>query len=181
MNNTTSIQILSSTSLCLVVILLIFCLTPAVRSGVMHLKSKQKKSVTGSFHKEVRKLSSYNNEILIEIDGTIMEDAKISNEILNLAVDEMAFTLAQEDTKWGRCLIQKTSVPDIHGVPTPAISWILESTESPVIWRGQTDQNGSVVEIYKLDETETQMRFATTKDNEALQVSTDYVYHQSTR
>ena len=73
----------------------------------------------------------------------------------------------------------ESSVLDINGVPSPAITWILESTEFPVIWRGQTDQNGSVVEIYKLDETETQMRFATTKDNEALQVSTDYVYHQS--
>ena len=102
MNNTTSIQILSSTSLCLVVILLIFCLVPAVRSGIMHLKSKQKKSVTGSFHKEVRKLSSYNNEIHIKIDGAIMGDAKISNDLLNLAISEMASTLAQEDTKWGR-------------------------------------------------------------------------------
>ena len=177
--NPTTIQILNATSLCLTLAILIFCLAPAVRSGVMHLKSKQTKSVTGSFHKEVRKLSSYNNEIHIRIDGAIMGDAKISNDLLDLAINEMASILANEDAKWGRCLIQKTSVPDIHGVPTPAISWILESTESPVIWRGQTDQNGSVVEIYKLDETETQMRFATTKDNEALQVSTDYVYHQS--
>ena len=177
--NPTTIQILNATSLCLTLAILIFCLAPAVRSGVMHLKSKQTKSVTGSFHKEVRKLSSYNNEIHIRIDDAIMGDAKISNDLLDLAINEMASILANEDAKWGRCLIQKTSVPDIHGVPTPAISWILESTESPVIWRGQTDQNGSVVEIYKLDETETQMRFATTKDNEALQVSTDYVYHQS--
>lgn len=179
MNNTTSIQILSSTSLCLVIILLIFCLTPAVRSGVMHLKSKQKKSVTGSFHKEVRKLSSYNNEIHIKIDGAIMGDAKISNNLLDLAINEMASILAQEDTKWGRCLAQESSVLDINGVPSPAITWILESTEFPVIWRGQTDTNGSVVEVYKLDETETQMRFATTKNNEALQVPTNYVYHQS--
>ena len=176
--NPTTIQILTTTSVCLSLIVLIFCVIPAIRIAVSNANARKTRFTSGSFHKTLKKLSSYNNEILIEIDGAIMEDAKISNEILNLAVDEMAFTLAQEDTKWGRCLIQKTSVPDIHGVPTPAISWILESTESPVIWRGQTDQNGSVVEIYKLDETETQMRFATTKDNEALQVSTDYVYHQ---
>ena len=179
--NPTTIQILTTTSVCLSLIVLIFCVIPAIRIAVSNANARKTRFTSGSFHKTLKRLSSYNNEILIEIDGAIMEDAKISNEILNLAVDEMAFTLAQEDTKWGRCLIQKTSVPDIHGVPTPAISWILESTESPVIWRGQTDQNGSVVEIYKLDETETQMRFATTKDNEALQVSTDYVYHQSTR
>ena len=179
--NPTTIQILTTTSVCLSLIVLIFCVIPAIRIAVSNANARKTRFTSGPFHKTLKRLSSYNNEILIEIDGTIMEDAKISNEILNLAVDEMAFTLAQEDTKWGRCLIQKTSVPDIHGVPTPAISWILESTESPVIWRGQTDQNGSVVEIYKLDETETQMRFATTKDNEALQVSTDYVYHQSTR
>ena len=179
MNNTTSIQILSSTSLCLVIILLIFCLTPAVRSGIMHLKSKQKKSVTGSFHKEVRKLSSYNNEIHIKIDGAIMGDTKISNDLLDLAINEMASILANEDTKWGRCLIQKSSVLDVYGIPSPGVSWILESTESPVIWRGQTDTNGSVVEVYEFKETETQMRFATTKNNEALQVPTNYVYHQS--
>ena len=177
--NPTTIQILTTTSVCLSLIVLIFCVIPAIRIAVSNANARKTRFTSGSFHKTLKRLSSYNNEILIEIDGAIMEDAKISNEILNLAVDEMAFTLAQEDTKWGRCLIQKTSVPDIHGVPTPAISWILESTESPVIWRGQTDQNGSIVEIYKLDETETQMRFATTKDNEALQVSTDYVYHQS--
>lgn len=179
--NPTTIQILTTTSVCLSLIVLIFCMIPAIRIEAFNLKTRKSQSTSGSFHKTLKKLSSYNNEILIEIDGAIMEDAKISNEILNLAVDEMAFTLAQEDAKWGRCLIQKSSVLDINGVPSPAITWILESTESPVIWRGQTDQNGSVVEIYKLDETETQMRFATTKDNEALQVSTDYVYHQSTR
>ena len=177
--NPTTIQILNATSLCLTLAILIFCLAPAVRSGVMHLKSKQTKSVTGSFHKEVRKLSSYNNEILIEIDGAIMGDAKISNDLLDTAIDEMTSILANEDTKWGRCLAQESSVLDINGVPSPAITWILESTESPVIWRGQTDQNGSVVEVYKLDETETQMRFATTKNNEALQAPTNYVYHQS--
>ena len=174
--NPTTIQILTATSLCLTLAILIFCVIPAIRIAV--LNTRRTRFTSGSFHKTLKKTNLYDSEIPIEIDGAIMEDAKISNEILNLAVDEMAFTLAQEDTKWGRCLIQKTSVPDIHGVPTPAISWILESTESPVIWRGQTDQNGSIVEIYKLEETETQMRFATTKDNEALQVSTDYVYHQ---
>lgn len=177
--NPTTIQILTTTSVCLSLIVLIFCVIPAIRIAVSNANARKTRFTSGSFHKTLKRLSSYNNEILIEIDGAIMEDAKISNEILNLAVDEMAFTLAQEDTKWGRCLIQKTSVPDIHGVPSPAITWILESTEFPVIWRGQTDTNGSIVEVYKLDETETQMRFATTKNNEALQVSTDYVYHQS--
>ena len=177
--NPTTIQILNATSLCLSFAILIFCVIPAIRIAVSNANARKTRFTSGSFHKTLKRLSSYNNEILIEIDGAIMEDAKISNEILNLAVDEMASILANEDAKWGRCLIQKSSVLDINGVPSPAITWILESTESPVIWRGQTDQNGSVVEIYKLDETETQMRFATTKDNEALQVSTDYVYHQS--
>lgn len=177
--NPTTIQILNATSLCLTLAILIFCVIPAIRIAVSNANARKTRFTSGSFHKTLKKLSSYNNEILIEIDGAIMEDAKISNEILNLAVDEMASILANEDAKWGRCLIQKSSVLDINGVPSPAITWILELTESPVIWRGQTDQNGSVVEIYKLDETETQMRFATTKDNEALQVSTDYVYHQS--
>lgn len=177
--NPTTIQILTTTSLCLTLVILIFCVIPAIRIEAFNLKTRKSQSTSGSFHKTLKKLSSYNNEILIEIDGAIMEDAKISNEILNLAVDEMASILANEDAKWGRCLIQKSSVLDINGVPSPAITWILESTESPVIWRGQTDQNGSIVEIYKLEETETQMRFATTKDNEALQVPTDYVYHQS--
>lgn len=177
--NPTTVQILATTSVCLSLVVLVFCVIPAIRIAVSNANARKTRFTSGSFHKTLKKLSSYNNEILIEIDGAIMEDAKISNEILNLAVDEMASILANEDAKWGRCLIQKSSVLDINGVPSPAITWILESTESPVIWRGQTDQNGSVVEIYKLDETETQMRFATTKDNEALQVSTDYVYHQS--
>ena len=120
--NPTTIQILTTTSVCLSLIVLIFCVIPAIRIAVSNANARKTRFTSGPFHKTLKRLSSYNNEILIEIDGTIMEDAKISNEILNLAVDEMAFTLAQEDTKWGRCLIQKTSVPDIHGVPTPAIS-----------------------------------------------------------
>lgn len=177
--NPTAIQILTTTSLCLTLVILIFCVIPAIRIAVSNVNTRRTRFTSGSFHKTLKKTNFYDSEIPIEIDGTIMEDAKISNEILNLAVDEMASILANEDAKWGRCLIQKSSVLDINGVPSPAITWILESTESPVIWRGQTDQNGSVVEVYKLDETETQMRFATIKDNEALQVSTDYVYHQS--
>lgn len=177
--NPTTIQILTTTSLCLTLVILIFCVIPAIRIALYNVNTRRTRFTSGSFHKTLKKTNLYDSEIPIEIDGTIMEDAKISNEILNLAVDEMASILANEDAKWGRCLIQKSSVLDINGVPSPAITWILESTESPVIWRGQTDQNGSVVEVYKLDETETQMRFATTKDNEALQVSTDYVYHQS--
>lgn len=175
--NPTTIQILNATSLCLTLAILIFCVIPAIRIAV--LNTRRTRFTSGSFHKTLKKTNLYNSEIPIEINGAIMEDAKISNDLLDLAINEMASTLAQEDTKWGRCLAQESSVLDINGVPSPAITWILESTESPVIWRGQTDQNGSVVEIYKLDETETQMRFATTKDNEALQVSTDYVYHQS--
>ena len=177
--NPTTIQILTTTSLCLSLAILIFCMIPAIRIEAFNLKTRKSQSTSGSFHKTLKKLSSYNNEILIEMDGAIMEDAKISNEILNLAVDEMASILANEDAKWGRCLIQKSSVLDVYGIPSPGVSWILESTESPVIWRGQTDTNGSVVEVYEFKETETQMRFATTKNNEALQVPTNYVYHQS--
>lgn len=176
--NPTTVQILTTTSVCLSLIVLIFCVIPAIRIGFANLRTRKFQSTSGSFHKTLKRLSSYNNEVPIEIDGSIMGDAKISNDLLDFAVDEMTSILANEDIKWGRCLIQKTSVLDVHGIPSPGVSWILEPTEFPVIWRGQTDQNGSVVEIYKLDETETQMRFST---NEALQVSTDYVYHQSTR
>ena len=177
--NPTTVQILTTTtSVCLSLVVLVFCVIPAIRIAISNANARKTRFTSGPFHKTLKRLSSYNNEVPIEIDGVIMGDAKIPNNLLDLAVDEMASALVNEDTKWGRCLIQKTSVPDIHGAPTPAISWILEPTEFPVIWRGQTDQNGSVVEIYKLDETETQMRFST---NEALQVSTDYVYHQSTR
>lgn len=175
--NHTTIQILNATSLCLTLAILIFCVIPAIRIAV--LNTRRTRFTSGSFHKTLKKTNLYDSEIPIEIDGAIMEDAKISNDLLDLAINEMASTLAQEDTKWGRCLAQESSVLDINGVPSPVITWILESTEFPVIWRGQTDQNGSIVEIYKLEETETQMRFATTKNNEALQVSTDYVYHQS--
>ena len=177
--NPTTIQILTTTSVCLSLIVLIFCVIPAIRIAVSNANARKTRFTSGPFHKTLKRLSSYNNKISIEIDGVIMGNTKIPNDLLDLAVDEMAFALAQEDTKWGRCLIQKTSVPDINGVPSPAITWILESTEFPVIWRGQTDTNGSIVEVYKLDETETQMRFATTKNNEALQVPTNYVYHQS--
>lgn len=175
--NPTTIQILNATSLFLTLAILIFCVIPAIRIAV--LNTRRTRFTSGSFHKTLKKTNLYDSEIPIEIDGAIMEDAKISNDLLDLAINEMASTLAQEDTKWGRCLIQKSSVLDINGVPSPAITWILESTEFPVIWRGQTDQNGSIVEIYKLEETETQMRFAPTKNNETLQVSTNYVYHQS--
>lgn len=177
--NPTTIQILTTTSLCLTLVILIFCVIPAIRIALYNVNTRRTRFTSGSFHKTLKKLSSYNNEILIEINGAIMGDTKISNDLLDLAINEMASILANEDTKWGRCLAQESSVLDINGVPSPAITWILESTESPVIWRGQTDHNGSVVEVYKLDETETQMRFATTKNNEALQVPTNYVYHQS--
>ena len=177
--NPTTIQILTTTSLCLTLVILIFCVIPAIRIALYNVNTRRTRFTSGSFHKTLKKLSSYNNEILIEINGAIMGDTKISNDLLDLAINEMASILANEDTKWGRCLAQESSVLDINGVPSPAITWILESTESPVIWRGQTDQNGSVVEVYKLDETETQMRFATTKNNEALQAPTNYVYHQS--
>ena len=179
--NPTTIQILNATSLCLTLAILIFCVIPAIRIAVYNVNKRRTRFTSGSFHKTSKKSSSYGLEISVEIDGAIMGDTKISNDLLDTAIDEMTSILANEDTKWGRCLAQESSVLDINGVPSPAITWILESTESPVIWRGQTDQNGSVVEVYKLDETETQMRFATTKNNEALQVSTDYVYHQSTR
>ena len=175
--NPTTIQILNATSLCLTLAILIFCVIPAIRIAV--LNTRRTRFTSGSFHKTLKKTNLYDSEIPIEIDGAIMEDAKISNDLLDLAINEMASTLAQEDTKLGRCLAQESSVLDINGVPSPAITWILESTESPVIWRGQTDTNGSIVEVYKLDETETQMRFATTKNNEALQVPTNYVYHQA--
>ena len=175
--NPTTIQILTATSLCLTLAILIFCVIPAIRIAV--LNTRRTRFTSGSFHKTLKKTNLYDSEIPIEIDGAIMGDAKISNDLLDLAINEMASTLAQEDTKWGRCLAQESSVLDINGVPSPAITWILESTEFPVIWRGQTDQNGSIVEIYKLEETETQMRFATTKNNEALQAPTNYVYHQS--
>ena len=177
--NPTTIQILNATSLCLSFAILIFCVIPAIRIEAFNLKTRKSQSTSGPFHKTLKRLSSYNNKISIEIDGVIMGDTKISNDLFDLAINEMASTLAQEDAKWGRCLIQKSSVLDVYGIPSPGVSWILESTESPVIWRGQTDQNGSSVEIYKLEETETQMRFATTKNNEALQVPTNYVYHQS--
>lgn len=177
--NPTTIQILTTTSLCLTLVILIFCVIPAIRIALYNVNTRRTRFTSGSFHKTLKKLSSYNNEILIEINGAIMGDTKISNDLLDLAINEMASILANEDTKWGRCLAQESSVLDINGVPSPAITWILESTESPVILRGQTDHNGSVVEVYKLDETETQMRFATTKNNEALQVPTNYVYHQS--
>lgn len=177
--NPTTIQILNATSLCLSFAILIFCMIPAIRIEAFNLKTRKSQSTSGPFHKTLKRLSSYNNKISIEIDGVIMGDTKISNDLFDLAINEMASTLAQEDAKWGRCLIQKSSVLDVYGIPSPGVSWILESTESPVIWRGQTDQNGSIVEIYKLEETETQMRFATTKNNEALQVPTNYVYHQS--
>lgn len=177
--NPTTIQILTTTSLCLSLAILIFCVIPAIRIAVSNANTRRTRFTSGSFHKTLKKTNLYDSEIPIEIDGAIMEDAKISNNLLDLAINEMASTLAQEDTKWGRCLAQESSVLDINGVPSPAITWILESTEFPVIWRGQTDTNGSIVEVYKLDETETQMRFATTKNNEALQVPTNYVYHQS--
>lgn len=177
--NTTTIQILTTTSVCLSLIVLIFCVIPAIRIAVSNANARKTWFTSGPFHKTLKRLSSYNNKISIEIDGVIMGNTKIPNDLLDLAVDEMAFTLAQEDAKWGRCLIQKSSVLDVYGIPSPGVSWILESTESPVIWRGQTDQNGSVVEVYELKETETQMRFATTKNNEAFQVPTNYVYHQA--
>ena len=177
--NTTTIQILTTASLCLFLVILIFCAIPAIRIWVSNLQIQKSQSTSGSFHKTLKKLSSYNNEIHIEIDGAIIGDAKISNNLLDLAINEMASTLAQEDAKWGRCLIQKSSILDMHGIPSPGVSWVLEAMESPVIWRGQTDQNGSIVEIYELKEMETQMRFATTKNNETLQVSTNYVYHQA--
>lgn len=167
--NLTTIRILTATTVCLSLIILIFCIIPAIRIGFANLRIQKSQATSGSFHKTLKKTSSYDNEIPIEINGAIMGNAKISNNLLDRAVNEMAFTLAQEDTKWGRCLIQKSSVPDIHGIPSPSVSWILESTEFPVIWRGQTDQNGSIVEIYKLEETETQMRFVATKPNEVLQ------------
>ena len=177
--NPTTIQILNATSLFLTLAILIFCVIPTIRIAVYNVNTRRTRFTSGSFHKTSKKSSSYGLEISVEIDGAIMGDTKISNDLLDTAIDEMTSILANEDTKWGRCLAQESSVLDINGVPSPAITWILESTESPVIWRGQTDTNGSIVEVYKLDETETQMRFATTKDNEALQVSTDYVYHQS--
>lgn len=177
--NPTTIQILTTTSLCLSLAILIFCVIPAIRIEAFNLKTRKSQSTSGSFHKTLKKTNLYDSEIPIEIDGAIMEDTKISNDLLDLAINEMASILANEDAKWGRCLAQESSVLDINGVPSPGVSWILESTESPVIWRGQTDTNGSVVEVYEFKETETQMRFATTKNNEALQVPTNYVYHRS--
>lgn len=177
--NPTTIQILTTTSLCLTLAILIFCVIPAIRIAVSNVNTRRTRFTSGSFHKTLKKTNLYDSEIPIEIDGAIMGDTKISNDLLDLAINEIASILANEDTKWGRCLIQKSSVLDVYGIPSPGVSWILESTEFPVIWRGQTDTNGSIVEVYEFKETETQMRFATTKNNEALQVPTNYVYHQS--
>lgn len=112
------------------------------------LRSRMSRNVKGAFHATRSRTTPYGNEIVVEVDGVIMNDAKISKDLMTAMMDETADVLAGEDLKQGRCLVEKTKTLGLEGTPVDAVSWLLEATERPVVWEGLTDLNGTLIQSF---------------------------------
>ena len=61
------------------------------------LRSRMSRNAKGAFHATRSRTTPYGNEIIVEVDGVIMNDAKISKGLMAAMMDETADVLAGED------------------------------------------------------------------------------------